>query len=55
MATIVGLDKRMTSHENVCEYRYETISARLKRIEKIGITVAGAIIMLLLGVVLKLN
>ena len=53
MATIVNLDKRITSHEAVCELRYDTINSRLKRIEMIGITVAGAIIMLLLNLVMK--
>jgi hypothetical protein len=53
MATIVNLDKRVTSHEAVCELRYDTINARLKRIEMIGITAAGAIIMLLLHLVTK--
>jgi hypothetical protein len=37
----------------VCEIRYESINARLKRIEQIGITVAGFIIALLLHLVLK--
>jgi hypothetical protein len=53
MATIVNLYKRVTSHEAVCELRYESINARLKRIEMIGITAAGAIIMLLLHLVTK--
>ena len=53
MATAPELDVRLTSHEAVCEIRYESISARLKRIEQIGITVAGFIIALLLHLVLK--
>ena len=53
MATTSELDVRLTSHEAVCELRYDTISARLKRIEHIGITVAGFIIALLLHIVLK--
>lgn len=53
MATSTELDVRLTSHEAVCELRYDTISARLKRIEMIGITAAGAIIMLLLHLVTK--
>ena len=48
MATTNELDVRLTSHEAVCELRYDTISARLKRIEQIGISGAGAIILLLL-------
>ena len=53
MATTNELDVRLTSHEAVCEIRYESISARLKRIEQIGITVAGFIIALLLHIILK--
>ena len=41
MATVAELDVRVSSHEAVCEIRYESISARLKRIEQIGISVAG--------------
>jgi hypothetical protein len=35
--------------------RYDGICARLKRIEGLGITIAGAIIMLLLTIVLKIS
>jgi hypothetical protein len=53
MATVAELDVRVSSHEAVCEVRYEAISARLKRIEQIGISVAGFIIALLLHIILK--
>lgn len=53
MATVAELDVRVSSHEAVCEIRYESISARLKRIEQIGISVAGFIIALLLHIILK--
>ena len=53
MATTNELDVRLTSHEAVCELRYDSISARLKRIEQIGISVAGFIIALLLHIILK--
>ena len=53
MATAPELDVRLTSHEAVCEIRYESISARLKRIEQIGITVAGFIIALLIHIIMK--
>ena len=53
MATAPELDVRLTSHEAVCEIRYESINARLKRIEHIGISVAGFIIALLLHIILK--
>ena len=53
MATSTELDVRLTSHEAVCELRYESISARLKLIEHIGISIAGFIIALLLHIVMK--
>ena len=53
MATVAELDVRLTSHEAVCEIRYESISARLKRIEQIGISVAGFIIALLIHIIMK--
>jgi hypothetical protein len=53
MATAPELDVRLTSHEAVCELRYDSITARLKRIEQIGISIAGFIIALLLHIALK--
>ncbi len=53
MATANELDVRLTSHEAVCELRYNTINARLKRIEHIGLSVAGFIVALLLHIILK--
>jgi hypothetical protein len=53
MATVPELDVRVSSHEAVCEVRYESINARLKRIEQIGISVAGFIIALLLHIIMK--
>ena len=53
MATVPELDVRVSSHEAVCEVRYESINARLKRIEQIGISVAGFIIALLIHIIMK--
>ena len=53
MATAPELDVRLTSHEAVCELRYDSITARLKRIEQIGVSIAGFIIALLLHIALK--
>lgn len=52
MNTIDQTEARLNTHEEVCALRYEGICARLKRIEGLGITVAGAIIMLLIGILL---
>ena len=47
------VDHRLSTHEEVCALRYEAINARLKRLEGILMTSAGAIIILLLSIVLK--
>lgn len=55
MTTIDQTEARLNTHEEVCALRYDGICARLKRIEGLGITVAGAIIMLLVSIILKMN
>jgi len=50
---VTEVEARLSVHEAVCAQRYEGINARLKRLEKILISTAGAIILLLLGLVLK--
>ena len=47
------VDSRLSTHEEVCAYRYETINARLKRLEQILLGAVGAILLLLLSIVLK--
>lgn len=58
MSTIQQLEGRIDGHIDVCAVRYEGIEiqmravhARLKRIEQIGLTVAGAILLLLIKLV----
>lgn len=53
MSSINETEARLNSHEAVCAYRYETINARLKRLEQILIGTAGFIIVFLLAQVLK--
>jgi len=48
------VEARLSTHEAVCAERYLGINARLKRLEHILIGSAGAIILLLLGLVTKL-
>ena len=55
MTTIDQTEARLNTHEEVCSLRYEGICARLKRLEGIGLTIAGTIIMLLVGIILKMN
>ncbi len=53
-ATINQTEARLTTHEEVCAYRYETINARLKRLEQILMGACGFIIVVLLGIALKM-
>lgn len=55
MTTANEVEARLMTHEEVCAIRYEGINARLKRLEHIMIGSAGAIIILLLGLVLKVH
>lgn len=55
MTTIDQTAARLNTHEEVCALRYDGICARLKRLEGIGLTVAGTIIMMLLGIIMKMN
>ena len=48
-------EARLNSHEAVCEIRYDSICARLKRIEQILIGSAGFIILTLVTLVIKVN
>lgn len=54
MATIDATDARLSTHEEICSLRYEVINARLKRMETIMITCAGAMIMSMAGAVFML-
>lgn len=54
MTTIDKTEARLDTHEEVCALRYESICARLKRIEGLGVTVAGAIIVMLIGILLTI-
>jgi len=55
MSTIDKTEARLNTHEEVCTIRYDGLCARLKRIESLGIGACGTIIMLLLGIIIKLN
>jgi hypothetical protein len=55
MATINETESRLNSHEAVCEVRYDSICARLKRIEQILIGSAGFIILTLVTIVSKIH
>jgi hypothetical protein len=55
MAEIDQTEARLNTHEEVCALRYEGISARLKRLENVGIGAAGTIIMLLVTIVMRIG
>lgn len=52
MTTVDKTEARLHTHEEVCALRYDGICARLKRIESLGITAAGFIITMLIGILL---
>ena len=54
MTSIDQTEARLNTHEEVCALRYESICVRLKRLEGLGLTVAGTIIMLLIGILLAM-
>lgn len=51
MNTIDATEARLSTHEEVCAFRYEQINARLKRLENILIKTAGLIIVSSVGVI----
>jgi len=53
MTTINEVEGRLNTHEAVCEERWTETILRIKRLETILISTAGAIIMLLLHLVTK--
>jgi hypothetical protein len=55
VTTIDQTEARLNTHEEVCALRYDGICARLKRLEGVGVAVAGFIIALLLTIVLKIS
>jgi hypothetical protein len=42
------VESRLSTHEEICAYRYEAINARLKRLEQILLGTAGFVIVFLL-------
>ena len=49
MTTLQELEVTVTSHIDVCSVRYEAIHARLKRLERLVISVGGTVILVLVG------
>jgi hypothetical protein len=50
MTDINETEARLNSHEAICALRYESINARLKRLEQILIGVAGFVIVTLITI-----
>ena len=62
MATANEVDLKVDAHIDVCAVRYEgieremrAVNARLKRLEQILLSSAGAIMLLLVGIVFKVH
>lgn len=55
MTNIDKTEARLNTHEEVCALRYDSICARLKRLESVGVTVAGAIILLLVKIAFQVG
>lgn len=53
VADLNELDKAFAIHEQVCAERWKETILRIKRIESVGISAAGAIILLLLHLTVK--
>jgi len=53
--SIEHTEAKLETHEQVCAVRYEGLCARLKRLENVGLAVAGAIILLLVNIVMKIH
>jgi hypothetical protein len=51
VSTIDATEARLSTHEEVCAFRYEQINSRLKRLESIIINVAGLMIISMAGVI----
>jgi hypothetical protein len=49
MTSVQELEVTVTSHIDVCSVRYEAIHARLKRLERLVISVGGTVILVLVG------
>jgi hypothetical protein len=54
MTSINQTQAQLNTHEQVCAFRYDSICARLKRLESVGMGAAGTIIVLLIGILLAL-
>ena len=54
MTSIDQTKAQLNTHEQVCAFRYDSICARLKRLESVGMGAAGTIIILLVGILLAL-
>lgn len=55
MASANEVEARLSTHEAVCAERWKETILRIKRIEHILIGTAGAIIMLLVSLALKMH
>lgn len=54
MTTIDATDARLSTHEEICAFRYEQINARLKRLEGIIIKAFGVLTVSMAGTLMTI-
>lgn len=54
MTTIDSTDARLSTHEEICAFRYEQINARLKRLEGIIIKAFGILTVSMAGTLMTI-
>lgn len=54
MTTIDATDARLSTHEEICAFRYEQINARLKRLEGIIIKAFGILTVSMAGTLMTI-
>jgi|TARA_R110002126_G_scaffold23006_1_gene81441 hypothetical protein len=54
MATVKDVEGKLNTHEAVCAERWNETIARIKRLELVMITGAGAVILLMAGMLWKM-
>jgi len=55
MTIIDKNEAALSAHEQICAFRYESINARLKRLEQILIASAGFMITVLISIAFKIQ
>jgi len=54
MSTAKDIEGKLNTHEEVCAYRWKETIERIKRLELIMISAAGAVILMMAGMLWKM-